>query len=89
MLFFACDTLENIIVDDENTVYKSIDGNLYSKDEKTFIKYAEGKRESEFIMPKTVTKIDEFAFDNTIYLKKIVLPKDLNEICDKRFIIEK
>ena len=41
--FRGCSSLANITVDAVNPNYKSIDGNLYSKDGKTLIRYAIGK----------------------------------------------
>ena len=41
--FNPCISLNNITVDENNQKYKSIDGNLYSKDGKTLIRYATGK----------------------------------------------
>lgn len=61
--FVVGGSIKNITVDVNNPNYKSIDGNLYSKDEKTLIKYAAGKKETEFIIPDSVTDIaiDGFA----------------------------
>ncbi len=60
--FYNCYNLRSITVGEENTVYKSIDGNLYSKDEKTLIQYAVGKSETTFKIPGSVTSIGSYAF---------------------------
>ena len=57
--------LTNIEVDENNTEYKDIDGNLYSKDGKTLIQYAIGKTATEFSIPSSVTKIERYAFYNS------------------------
>ena len=62
--FAYCTGLTSIIVDENNTAYKSIDGNLYSKDGK-FIKYAIAKSDTSFTMPKNVTTIEDGAFSGT------------------------
>ena len=46
--FYLCSSLANIIVDTVNEYYKSVDGNLYSKDGKTLIQYAIGKKAIDF-----------------------------------------
>ena len=56
--FDHCDLLSKIVVDESNDEYKSIDGNLYSKDGKELIRYAPGKQEAAF----NVETIAEFAF---------------------------
>ncbi len=61
-VFSHCYNLENITVSENNPAFKSIDGNLYSKDGKTLIQYAIGKTEEEFIIPYGVTKIGDYAF---------------------------
>lgn len=50
-------SLTEIYVNENNSTYKSIDGNLYTKDGKTLIQYAIGKTDTTFIVPDTVTSI--------------------------------
>ncbi len=78
--FYGMNSLVEIIVSDDNPHYKSIDGNLYSKDGKTLIKYATGKKDEVFTMPDSVEVISEFAFDNAVSLKKINISNNLYEI---------
>jgi hypothetical protein len=78
--FESCIGLQNIIVSEENKVYCSIDGTLYTKDEKTLIQYTLGKREESFAIPKGVTRVENFAFKNTLFLKSVVIPETLTEI---------
>ncbi len=59
---FDCRRLVNITVDEKNQTYKSIEGNLYSKDGTRLIRYVEGKREESFIIPEGVTTIETRAF---------------------------
>lgn len=73
--------LTEFIVDDENEYYKAIDGNLYSKDGKTFMFYAMGKSKSpngaeSFTIGSDVNKILPYAFydeDGRIVLKQVYL----------------
>ncbi|MCQ2387318.1 MAG: leucine-rich repeat domain-containing protein [Clostridia bacterium] len=60
--FIGCISLTNITVDEDNLTYKSIDGNLYSKDGKTLIRYAIGKIDDAFMFPSSVISIGEYAF---------------------------
>ena len=59
---FDCDNLTSINVSEKNQYFKSVDGNLYTKDEKTLLKYAIGKLESSFTVPDNVITIGERAF---------------------------
>lgn len=62
--------LKEFIVDDDNEVYCSIDGNLYSKNKDIFYRYCFGKQDKIFTLPATVKTIYESAFDVT------------NEVCN-------
>ncbi len=82
--FGWCNNVKNIIVDEENTAYQSIDGSLYSKDGKTLVRYAADEGEGVFVVPDGVTTIDEYAFP----LSKagtLVLPKSVTDIKDYAF----
>ena len=71
--FLGCDRLESIEVDQANPNYKTIDGNLYSKDGKTLIQYAVGKSESEFSIPTSVTTIGNGAMSGAYSITKIYI----------------
>ncbi len=60
--------------------FVSIEGNLYSKDGKTLVKYANGKKDQEFKIKNGVEIIDSYAIDNNESLKKITISKQLNNI---------
>jgi len=66
-------TIENIEVDSGNQNYLSIDGNLYSSDAKTIIRYAPGKANESFTLPSTVETVGKYAFYNCISLTSIVI----------------
>ena len=76
---FACESFVHIEVDENNPWLKSIDGNLYSKDGKTLIRYAVGKNEETFVISNTVTRIGESAF-SFCNLTNIVLPDTITDI---------
>lgn len=71
--FYNCNSLENIDVSTNNSFYKSIDGILYSNDEKTIIKYPEGKNTSTFALPDTVNLIGFRAFECCAKLTNITI----------------
>ena len=86
--FASCSRLTTITISDANASYKTIDGNVYSKDETTFIRYCFGKNEEEFTLLPGVTSIYESAFDATSLnhsLKVLNLPDTLTHINDYAF----
>ena len=78
--FRGCTALLSITVDDANTYYKSIDGNLYTKDGREFIQYALGKSDTGFVVPQGVETIASYAFYRCTYIQKITLPHSMTMI---------
>lgn len=60
--FGRCESLREISVDGENHHYRSIDGNLYTKDGGKLIAYATGKPDTVFNAPENLTTVGENAF---------------------------
>ena len=77
---FGVETIKSITVSKDNPYYTSIDGNLYSKDGKTFLCYAGGKEEKEFTVPETVTAVGSAAFSYCPYLEKVTLHDGITKI---------
>ena len=63
--------LKEINVDNSNKTFKSIDGNLYSKDGSTLIRYAIGKADTSFLIDKNIDSIDVNAFNLDINKSKL------------------
>ncbi len=84
-VFTGCSNLANITVKENNEHYKSIDGNLYSKDGKTLLQYAIGKENDSFDMPSGVTNVESGAFLGGKNLVKIILSSELTNISDNAF----
>ena len=78
--FYGCTKLSSINVDDNNTAYKSIDGNLYTKDGKSFVLYAIGKMSDSFTLPESVISISASAFYNCANLENIDIPDNVTTI---------
>ena len=84
--FDDCNRLTSITVAEENTAYKSIDGNLYSKDGKTLIQYAIGKTATSFTIPDSVTSIGERAFEYCDSLTSVTIGNSVETIGDWAFL---
>ena len=82
--FSGCKKLKNINVDVQNLKYKSKDGNLYSKDELTFIQYACGKKDTIFKFP-SVTSISEFACHSAESLTHVEMYYGVESIGESAF----
>ena len=78
--FTDCKKLTSIEVDEENTVYKSIDGNLYSKDGSNLVHYSRAKSETTFSIPDGVVSIWHDAFYECNNLRSIVIPESVGSI---------
>ena len=75
--FLYCHSIVSISVAEENQKYKDIDGNLYSKDGKTLLKYAIAKADTSFVVPDGVYRISAFAFWNSKNLTSVIISDDV------------
>ena len=75
--FYRCDRLSSVNVGDKNLYYKSIDGNLYTKDGKVLLLYAQGKTNVYFEIPNGVISIGDYALDNCDKLTNIIIPNSV------------
>ena len=81
-----CDELMEIIVDENNRYFKSVEGNIYSKDGTVFVQYAGGKKAENFRIPDGVVEIDFGAFAGCHNLQTVNFPVGVERIEDQAFM---
>lgn len=69
--FTSCNNVTSFSVDSNSQYFRVIDGNLYSKDGKTFVYYALGKTGTTFTVPNGVTALGFAAFANEMELETV------------------
>ena len=77
---YYCDSLTSINISDTNKYYKTIDGNLYTKDGTTLVQYIISKSDTSFTIPNGVTHIGDYAFSWCISLTSITIPESVTSI---------
>ena len=79
--FGGAEKLTSISVNADSEYYKEVDGNIYSKDGKTLVRYAPGKTATTFAIPSGVTKIQKGAFaGSNNSLTAVEIPASVTEI---------
>lgn len=72
--------ISSFTVEEDNNSFKAVDGNLYSYDGKTLIRYAVGKYNTDFIVSTTVTTISSGAFAGATHLNNVVVTNNVTSI---------
>ena len=83
--FLYCSSLVSITVDSLNPTYASIDGVLFDKRIRTLIKYPQGRNQSSYVIPSSVTSIDNSAFGYCSYLTSVTIPSSVTSIGNRTF----
>ena len=84
--FDNCDKLNQINVDTANTVYSSENGVLFNKDKTELIRYPEGKADTSYSIPNSVTYIVYRAFYGCGSLTSITIPDSVTSIGTQAFL---
>ena len=82
--FAGCISLTDINVDENNNVYKTIDGSLYNKAGTILMQYTLGKYET-FTVPEGVEIIQKLAFGFGVKLKKIHIANTVTTLMEDSF----
>ena len=84
-VFWCCEKLSQITVDLNNEKFKSIDGNLYTKDGETLLQYALAKSSEKFVVPNGVKYISSYAFRGCENLVQVIMSNSLKSIGEYAF----
>ena len=79
-VFSNCLNLTEFIVNQDNTRFTVIDGNLYNKSQTIMVQYASGKLDTEFTTPTLVTEIGAGAFQGANNLTSITIKNVVTKI---------
>ncbi len=74
-----CKNLSTITVNN-NSHFKVVDGALLSMDGTRFLQYPSGSTATSYTMPNSVTKIDEYAFQDSTKLTSVNLSTNITKI---------
>lgn len=83
--FYTCYDLQSIEVDSGNPEYCSENGVLYNKEKTEIIRFPKEKTEVSFVIPKSVTKIADGAFEYCKNLTNVTIPNDMTSIGNNAF----
>ncbi|MDY6380561.1 MAG: leucine-rich repeat domain-containing protein [Bacteroidales bacterium] len=79
-VFFDCDSLSRINVDERNPYFCSVDGVLFSKDMTLLKAYPENRPGNTYAIPTSVETIGEMAFYGSNHLQSMVIPENVRFI---------
>lgn len=85
-VFEQCNSLSEIVVADQNPSYKSIDGNLFSRDGRDLLQYAIGHERSSYRIPEGTVEIFADAFAYAPNLTEVVFSDSVEVIGHMAFI---
>ncbi len=77
-----CSNLKSIEVSKDNKYYTSVDGVLFNKEMTELIQYPIGKKQKEYVIPDSVTKIGNGSFRYCNELTKLTIGKGITVIDD-------
>ncbi len=71
--FIRCDSLNEIFLNENNEYYSLQDGILFSKDKTKLVMYLSKKEISDYIVPESVTHLEDYAFAYNTTLKSVTI----------------
>ncbi len=80
-----CSSMTSITVLNGSTIYSSIDGVLFSSDQKTLICYPAGKEDSSYSVPAGVRTINHYAFYGCSNLISVTIPEGIESVGSNSF----
>ena len=83
--FGGCTSLTSITVDINNQHYASENGVLFNKNKTTLILYLEGKTDTSYSIPDSITTIGDYAFGCCESLTSITIPDSVTSIGEGAF----
>ena len=83
--FAGCRSMKALSISKKNKYYKTTDGVLYTKKNKTLVQYPAGKKGKKYNVESKTKVIDLCAFARTKNLKKVYIPKSVKEIYGSAF----
>ena len=78
--FNGCTNLQNLLIDENNPKYSSVDGVLYNKDKTTLIQYPCANLNTDYTILDNVVAIEDRAFENSTNLVNITIPNSVKNI---------
>lgn len=79
LMLYGCNT-SCYYVDDSNPYMKAVDGVLYSKDMSRIISFPMNKYCEEFVIPESVTSLDEYSFGANKYIIRLLFNDNIEEL---------
>ena len=83
--FDGCTGLTSINVASGNNYYSGINGVLFNKKKTELIRYPEGKSQTSYTIPNSVTSIGNYAFEYCTGLTSITIPNSVTSIGNYAF----
>ena len=84
-VFESCNSVKEILVNEGNTKYKSVDGVLYSKDGSKLVLYPLAKEGEEYAFDKNIKEIGNRAFEDNKKIKRMIVPNTVEKIGESAF----
>lgn len=82
---FRYNEVAEYVIHEDNPYFKTVDGNIFSKDGTVLVRYAIAKKDSSYVIPEGVTTVGFAAFESAAALKRVTIPTSVTTIEDSAF----